>query len=185
METQAVYDGQRSTTDKQRVFILTRSAFLGQQRNAADLMVGRHRSNLRLAAATDSGGTELFDVGSSLLDDRYRRISGRRSQRSRISGGLRSLVRIRNILPDFPHAWRALSQRVVVLRPAGAGNLDRTTTSSDIDCCPTSIRWRGRVTSEGYTPMRALVMDFPVRPQGARRDGSVHVRPGLAGQPGD
>ena len=34
METQAVYEGQRATTDKQRVFILTRSAFLGQQRNA-------------------------------------------------------------------------------------------------------------------------------------------------------
>src|SRR5208283_1606842 len=30
-ETQAVYDGQRGATDKQRVFILTRSGFLGQQ----------------------------------------------------------------------------------------------------------------------------------------------------------
>ena len=35
METQGVYEGQRATTEKQRVFILTRSAFLGQQRNAA------------------------------------------------------------------------------------------------------------------------------------------------------
>ena len=35
IETQAVYEGQRATTDKQRVFILTRSAFLGQQRHAA------------------------------------------------------------------------------------------------------------------------------------------------------
>jgi alpha-D-xyloside xylohydrolase len=33
--TQAMYEGQRATTDRKRVVILTRSAFAGQQRNAA------------------------------------------------------------------------------------------------------------------------------------------------------
>jgi len=33
--TKAIYQGQRSTTDRKRVAILTRSAFAGQQRNAA------------------------------------------------------------------------------------------------------------------------------------------------------
>jgi len=33
--TKAIYEGQRSTTDRKRVAILTRSAFAGQQRNAA------------------------------------------------------------------------------------------------------------------------------------------------------
>jgi alpha-D-xyloside xylohydrolase len=33
--TRAIYEGQRSTTDRKRVTILTRSAFAGQQRNAA------------------------------------------------------------------------------------------------------------------------------------------------------
>jgi len=33
--TKAIYEGQRATTDKKRVVILTRSAFAGQQRNAA------------------------------------------------------------------------------------------------------------------------------------------------------
>ena len=33
--TKAIYEGQRSTTDRKRVVILTRSAFTGQQRNAA------------------------------------------------------------------------------------------------------------------------------------------------------
>ncbi|HKW17973.1 MAG TPA: TIM-barrel domain-containing protein [Terriglobales bacterium] len=33
--TKAIYEGQRSTTNKKRVVILTRSAFTGQQRNAA------------------------------------------------------------------------------------------------------------------------------------------------------
>jgi alpha-D-xyloside xylohydrolase len=35
MTTMAVYNGQRAETDAKRVFILTRSAFAGQQRNAA------------------------------------------------------------------------------------------------------------------------------------------------------
>lgn len=35
LTTQGVYDGQRKTTNEKRVFILTRSAFAGQQRNAA------------------------------------------------------------------------------------------------------------------------------------------------------
>ncbi len=35
MTTKAVYEGQRSETSKKRVFILTRSSFAGQQRNAA------------------------------------------------------------------------------------------------------------------------------------------------------
>ena len=35
MTTTAVYQGQRAATDEKRVFILTRSAFAGQQRNAA------------------------------------------------------------------------------------------------------------------------------------------------------
>ena len=33
--TKAIYEGQRATTDRKRVVILTRSAFAGQQRNAA------------------------------------------------------------------------------------------------------------------------------------------------------
>jgi alpha-D-xyloside xylohydrolase len=33
--TRAIYEGQRATTDRKRVMILTRSAFAGQQRNAA------------------------------------------------------------------------------------------------------------------------------------------------------
>ncbi len=35
MTTMAVHDGQRSTTSDKRVFILTRSAYSGQQRNGA------------------------------------------------------------------------------------------------------------------------------------------------------
>lgn len=43
--TKAIYDGQRSTTDRKRVVILTRSAFAGQQRNAAASWSGDITSN--------------------------------------------------------------------------------------------------------------------------------------------
>ena len=44
-----------------------------------------------------------------------------------------------------------------------------------------SLAWK--VTSEGYTPMRALVMDFPWRSQRARHFRSVSLWPGISGQP--
>ena len=40
MTTSAVYQGQRSASDKKRVFILSRSAFAGTQRNAAAVWSG-------------------------------------------------------------------------------------------------------------------------------------------------
>jgi alpha-D-xyloside xylohydrolase len=40
LHTQGIYEHWRSTTDQKRVFILTRSAFLGQQRNAATTWSG-------------------------------------------------------------------------------------------------------------------------------------------------
>jgi len=43
--TKAIYEGQRSTTDQKRVVILTRSAFAGQQRNAAASWSGDISSN--------------------------------------------------------------------------------------------------------------------------------------------
>src|SRR5579864_7226146 len=43
--TKAIYEGQRATTDRERVVILTRSAFAGQQRNAAASWSGDISSN--------------------------------------------------------------------------------------------------------------------------------------------
>ncbi len=43
--TKAIYEGQRATTDRKRVVILTRSAFAGQQRNAAASWSGDITSN--------------------------------------------------------------------------------------------------------------------------------------------
>jgi alpha-D-xyloside xylohydrolase len=40
--TKAMYEGQRATTDRKRVVILTRSAFAGQTKTCCRFLVGRH-----------------------------------------------------------------------------------------------------------------------------------------------
>ena len=74
MTTTAVYQGQRAASDQKRVFILSRSAFAGAQRNAVAAWSGDVNPNWVIFAAADSGGTELFALRASLLDDGHRRI---------------------------------------------------------------------------------------------------------------
>ena len=47
MTTGAVYQGQRKESDQKRVFILSRSAFAGSQRNAAAVWSTSNRHSLR------------------------------------------------------------------------------------------------------------------------------------------
>ena len=74
MTTGAVYDGQRSASDKKRVFILSRSAFAGDQRLCGYCVVGRHQLRFPDLPAADSGGLELRSLRPSLLDHRHRRL---------------------------------------------------------------------------------------------------------------
>jgi len=84
--TKAIYDGQRATTDRKRVVILTRSAFAGQQRNAAASWSGDISSDWttlrrQIAAglsfsmsgipywATDTGG--FFRPDNQYTSDKY------------------------------------------------------------------------------------------------------------------
>ena len=72
--TKAIYEGQRSTTDRKRVVIFTRSAFTGQQRNAAISWSGDISARLDYVSTPDSGRPELQHVRTALLDDGRRRI---------------------------------------------------------------------------------------------------------------
>ena len=78
--TKAIYEGQRATTDRKRVVILTRSAFAGQQRNAAASWSGDITGELDYSPAADFRRPELQHVGVAVLDDGYwRLLSPRRS----------------------------------------------------------------------------------------------------------
>ena len=73
-----MYEGQREASDQKRVFILSRSAFAGIQRNgvtawSGDVLVELVESYKRQIPA----GLNFAAVGHSLLDDGHRRIHHR------------------------------------------------------------------------------------------------------------
>jgi len=63
MTTEAVYKGQRSESEKQRVFTLTRSAFAGQQRNAAASWSGDITGTWDVFKKQIAGGINLCYTG--------------------------------------------------------------------------------------------------------------------------
>jgi alpha-D-xyloside xylohydrolase len=164
-ETQAVYEGQRAITDKQRVFILTRSAFIGQQRYAAtswsgdiaptfDSLRRQVPAGLNYSMSglpywtTDIGGFQGGDPGDPAYQEVYVRwfqygtfcpvfrTHGARKTNELWSYGSRA----EEILTYFDKLRYRLLPYIY------------------------SLAWK--VTSDGYTPMRALVMDFPADRKG-------------------
>jgi alpha-D-xyloside xylohydrolase len=159
-ETQAVYEGQRGTTDEQRVFILTRSGFLGQQSHAAaswsgdiaptfDSLRRQIPAGLNYSMSglpywtTDIGGF----LGGDPSDPAYQEVYVRwfeygtfcpifRTHGARPANELWSYgPRAQEILTNYDKLRYRLLPYIY------------------------SLAWK--TTAEGYTPMRALVMDFP------------------------
>ncbi len=160
LETQAVYEGQRAATDKQRVFILTRSAFVGQQHHAATAWSGdiapdfaTLRRQIPAGLNYSMSGLPYWttDIGGFLggdpSDPAYQEIFVRwfeygtfcpifRTHGARTANELWSYgPRAQEILTSYDNLRYRLLPYIY------------------------SLAWR--VTSEGYTPMRGLVMDFP------------------------
>jgi len=161
MTTSAVYAGQRSETDDKRVFILSRSAFAGSQRNAAAVWSGDVNSdwtffkrqipaglNYSLSGmpywTTDIGGFVSGDPD----DPKYRDLFIRWFQ----FGTFCPIFRVHGTRSnDQNELWSygADAQRILVA-------FDRLR----YRMLPYvySVAWM--TTDQGYTPMRALVMDF-------------------------
>jgi alpha-D-xyloside xylohydrolase len=160
METKAVYDGQRATTDKQRVFILTRSGFLGQQRNAAtswsgdiapdfatlrrQIPAGLNYSMSGLPYwTTDIGGFQ----GGDPSDPAYQEVYVRWFQYGAFCPVFRTHgARKANELWSYGAQAQEILTRYDNLR---------------YRLLPYTYSLAWKVSSEGYTPMRALAMDFP------------------------
>ena len=161
LDTQAVYQGQRSASDQKRVFILSRSAFAGSQRNAVTAWSGDINSdwlsfrrqipaglNFALSGipywTTDIGG---FVFGSP-DDPAFRELFVRWFQ----YGTFNPILRVHGTRhPDENELWSYGPDAQTILV-----NFDRLR----YRMLPYIYSLAWKTTSEAYTPMRPLAMDF-------------------------
>ena len=161
MATQGVYQGQRSESDKKRVFILSRSAFAGAQRNAAAVWSGDVNSdwvffkkqipaglNYSLSGlpywTTDIGGF----VSGNPDDPKYRELFVRWFQ----FGAFNPILRV--------HGTRSTNQNELWSYGAEVQKILTSFDTLRYRLLPYiySVAWM--TASQGYTPMRGLIMDF-------------------------
>ncbi len=161
MTTSAVYEGQRRTSDQKRVFILSRSAFAGAQRNSIAAWSGDVESNwLSFARQIPAGlNFELSgipywttDVGGFLIgnpdDPAYRELFVRWFE----YGTFCPIFRVHGTrTPNKNELWSYGPEAQTILT---AYDRLRYRLMPYIY----SLAWK--TTSEAYTPMRALGMDF-------------------------
>jgi alpha-D-xyloside xylohydrolase len=166
LATAGVYEGQRSASSQKRVFILSRSAFAGSQRNAVTAWSGDINSDwfsfrrqipagLNFAVSgipywtTDVGG---FVFGNP-ADPAFRELFIRWFQYATFNPILR-VHGTRN--PDANELWSygANAENILV-------DFDRLR----YRMLPYIYSLAWKTTSESYTPMRPLVMDFRTDPR--------------------
>ncbi|HEV2698539.1 MAG TPA: glycoside hydrolase family 31 protein [Terriglobales bacterium] len=160
--TRAVYEGQRSASDQKRVFILSRSAFAGSQRYGVTAWSGDVLSdwlsfkrqipaglNFSLSGnpywTTDIGG---FISGGDLSDPKFRELFVRWLQFGTFSPIFR--VHGTRYNPDENELWSYGPESKILVQ---YDNLRYRLLPYIY-----SLAWK--TTSESYTPMRPLVMDF-------------------------
>ena len=125
MHSTGVYQGQRAETSDKRVFILTRSAYAGQQRNAAVTWSGDTQGDWEIFRKQIPAGLNFVATRHSVLEHRHRRLLRRRSGRSEIRRAVHALVPVRRVLPDVPRARHGQAQGDVAIRRGHAEDLDR------------------------------------------------------------
>ena len=161
MTTGAVYDGQRSASDKKRVFILSRSAFAGDQRYGVTAWSGDINSdffsfrrqipaglNFALSGipywTTDIGGFVSGDPD----DPAYRELFIRWFQ----YGTFNPILRV--------HGTRKTDQNELWSYGPEAQKILVSYDRLRYRMLPYIYSLAWKTTSESYTPMRPLVMDF-------------------------
>ena len=161
MTTMGVYEGQRAATDQKRVFILSRSAFAGIQRYAVTAWSGDILSDFETYKRQIPAGLNFelsgipywtTDIGGFVLghpnDPRYRELFVRWFQ----YGTFCPIFRVHGTrTPNENEVWSYGPEAESIL-----ASFDRL--RYRLMPYIYSVAWR--ITSEGYTPMRPLVMDF-------------------------
>ncbi len=161
MTTSAVYQGQRKTSDAKRVFILSRSAFAGAQRNSVTAWSGDVESNwLSFARQIPAGlNFELSgipywttDIGGFIIgnpdDPAYRELFVRWFE----YGTFCPIFRL--------HGTRTTNQNELWSYGPEAQTILTSYDRLRYRLMPYIYSLAWKTTSEAYTPMRPLVMDF-------------------------
>jgi alpha-D-xyloside xylohydrolase len=161
MTTQAIYDGQRATTNQKRVFTLTRSAFLGMQRNAAAVWSGDIATNFDTLRREIPAGLNFSlsgfpywttDIGGFLGGDTgnpaYRELFVRWFQ----YGSFCPIFRV--------HGTRTNNENELWSDGEPAQSILALYDRLRYRMLPYIYTLAARTTFEGYTPMRALAFDF-------------------------
>jgi alpha-D-xyloside xylohydrolase len=161
MHTEGVYQGQRSVSDRKRVFILSRSAFAGAQRNSITAWSGDVESNwLNFARQIPAGlnfemsGIPYWttDIGGFVTgnpdDPSYRELFVRWFEYG-----------------AFCPIFRVHGTRTTNTNELWSYGPDAQTILTKFDrlryrLMPYIYSLAWMTTNQGYTPMRALVMDF-------------------------
>lgn len=164
MTTQAIYDGQRSQPEDKRVFILTRSAFTGMQRNAASVWSGDTATTFdvlrrQIPAALNYSLTGLpywtSDIGGFVGGDTTNPAFDKLFVRWFEFGAFCPIFRAHGAR-DNNELWSygAQAQKILTLYDRLRYRL-----------MPYIYSMAARTTFDSYTPMRALVFDFPSDPK--------------------
>jgi len=161
MTTSAVYQGQRAASDQKRVFILSRSAFAGAQRNAAAVWSGdvdpnwetfRRQIPAGLNYSLSGNPYWTTDIGGFVVanpdDPAYRELYARWFE----FGAFCPIFRA--------HGTRTTNQNEIWSYGPEMQTLLTRYDRLRYRLLPYiySVAWK--TTHENYTPMRALVMDF-------------------------
>ncbi|MGC2528040.1 MAG: glycoside hydrolase family 31 protein [Candidatus Acidiferrum sp.] len=159
--TSAVYDGQRQASDKKRVFILSRSAYAGEQRNAAAVWSGDIDPNWETFRRQIPAGLNYSlsglpywttDIGGFVSanpdDPAYRELYVRWFE----FGAFCPIFRA--------HGTRTTNQNEVWSYGPDAQKILVAYDKLRYRLMPYIYSLAWKTTSEGYTIMRPLVMDF-------------------------
>ncbi|MGH9586553.1 MAG: glycoside hydrolase family 31 protein [Acidobacteriaceae bacterium] len=166
MTTEAIYDGQRKATSGKRVFLLSRSAFAGMQRNSAAAWSGDIATNFQTLKreipaglnysmtglpywTTDIGGF----LGGNTTDSAYQEVFVRWFQ----YGSFCPIFRV--------HGTRANNQNELWSYGERAQNILTLYDRLRYRLLPYIYSLAARTTFDGYTPMRALAFDFRTDPK--------------------
>ncbi len=161
LDTEGVYQGQRGSSDQKRVYILSRSAFAGSQRSAVTAWSGdinsdwfSYRRQIPAGLNFALSGIPYWttDVGGFILgrptDPAYRELFVRWFQFATFN----PILRVHGTRePDENELW------------SYGPEAQNTLTSFDrlrYRMLPYTYSLAWKTTSESYTPMRPLVMDF-------------------------